>query len=353
MSLWEQIKLIKENLNLDKVIDLKKWVKLQDSLSLVTKAAIIIVDYKGNPVTKHSGCNRFCSAVRSNPHLVKYCQKCDSRGGLEAVRLNKPYIYLCHYNIVDIAIPIIVDGKYIGAIMAGQIKLSDYNASDFLEQMVITPKNSIARHALEEFKEYYDGIPILSLKEVKEIANMLFSLCNYLVEEALNKNLISEIYQKTVISESKIDSNTLTGYTMRNIEHAKKEISNALLNSYVKENLSSDNLDISVSNTLKPAIEYIYNHKSENITAKKMAEVCHVSPSYFSRLFAKETGKSFSSFVSNLKIDWAKNLLEETDMHVNEISDELGFNETGYFIKIFKKYEGVTPFVYRKYCKKN
>ncbi len=66
--------MIKENLNLDKVIDFKKWVELQDSLSLVTKAAIIIVDYKGNPVTKHSGCNKFCNAVRSNPNLVKYCQ---------------------------------------------------------------------------------------------------------------------------------------------------------------------------------------------------------------------------------------------------------------------------------------
>ncbi|QGT43169.1 Arabinose operon regulatory protein [Clostridium botulinum] len=140
---------------------------------------------------------------------------------------------------------------------------------------------------------------------------------------------------------------------MKNIENAKKEMSNVLLNSYVKENLSSDNLDVSVSNTLKPAIEYIYNHKSENITAKKLAEVCHISPSYFSRLFAKETGKSFSSFISNLKVDWAKSLLEETDMPINEISDELGFNETGYFIKIFKKYESVTPFVYRKYCKKN
>ncbi|ENK1244503.1 PocR ligand-binding domain-containing protein [Clostridium botulinum] len=345
--------MIKENLNLDKVIDLKKWVELQDSLSLVTKAAIIIVDYKGNPITKHSGCNKFCNAVRSNPNLVKYCQKCDSRGGLEAVRLNKPYIYLCHYNIVDIAIPIIIDGKYIGAIMAGQIKLSDDNASDFLEQIVATKKNSITQKALDEFKDFYDEIPILSLKEVQEIANMLFSLCNYLVEEALNKNLISEIYQKSVTPESEIASNTLTGYTMKNIEHAKKEISNALLNSYVNENLSSDSLDISVSNTLKPAIEYIYNHKSENVTAKKLADVCHISPSYFSRLFAKETGKSFSSFVSRLKIDWAKSLLEETDMHVNEISDELGFNETGYFIKIFKKYEGVTPFIYRKFCKKN
>lgn len=43
---------------------------------------------------------------------------------------------------MDIAIPIIIDGKYIGAIMAGQIKLSDNKDSDFLEQIVITPKNS-------------------------------------------------------------------------------------------------------------------------------------------------------------------------------------------------------------------
>ncbi|EJO5347774.1 PocR ligand-binding domain-containing protein [Clostridium botulinum] len=344
--------MIKENLNLDKVIDLKKWAKLQESLSLVTKAAIIIVDYKGNPVTKHSGCNRFCSAVRSHPELFKYCQKCDSRGGLEAVRLNEPYIYLCHYNIVDIAIPIIVDGKYIGAIMAGQIKLSDDNASDFLEQIVMMPKNYKGKNALKKFKKYYDEIPILSLKKVQQIANMLYDLCNYLVEEALNKNLISEIYQKAVTCESEIASNTLAGYTTKNIKNAKKEISNALLNSYVGENLSTDSLDTSISNTLKPAIQYIYNHKSENITAKKLADICHISPSYFSRLFSKELGKSCSSFISNLKIDWAKKLLEETDMHINEISDELGFNETGYFIKIFKKYEGVTPFVYKKYCKK-
>ncbi|SFA95657.1 PocR ligand-binding domain-containing protein [Clostridium frigidicarnis] len=344
--------MIKDNLNLNKVIDLEKWVNLQESLAVVTKVAIIIVDYKGNPVTKHSGCHRFCKAVRANPELVKYCQKCDSRGGLEAVRLNEPYIYLCHYNIVDIAIPIIIDGKYIGAVMAGQVKLSDTNASDILEQIVGTSNNFIVKKALEDFKNYYDELPILSYEEVKEIANMLFSLCNYLVEEALDKNLISEMYRNTIKNQSEIDSNILTGYTIKNIEHAKKEMSNAIINAYIGEKPSSNEDMITVSNTLKPAIEYIYKHKSENVTAEKAAKICHISSSYFSRLFIKEAGEKFSTYVSKLKIEWAKSILEETDMHINEISDELGFSESGYFIKIFKRYEGITPLLYRKYCKR-
>jgi ligand-binding sensor protein/AraC-like DNA-binding protein len=345
--------LIKDNLKLNKVIDLEKWSSLQDLLSTVTKVAIIIVDYKGNPVTKHSGCNRFCEAVRSDSQLVKYCQKCDSRGGLEAVRLNEPYMYLCHYNIVDIAIPIIIDDKYIGALMAGQVKLSDsIKSEESLEQIVEISKSSIAKKALEDFKKYYEELPVLSYNEVKEIANMLFSLCNYVVEEALNKNLILDMYQKAVKNDIKIDSDILEGYTIKNIEYAKKEISNAIIDSYITEKSLNSAIDTTVSSTLKPAIEYIYKNKSENISAEKLAKVCHISSSYFSKLFAKETGESFSKYLAKLKVEWAKNMLEETNMNINEISDELGFSECGYFIKIFKKYEGVTPFIYRKYCKK-
>lgn len=342
-----------DNLNLSKVINLEKWVGLQELLAIFTKLAMITVDYKGNPVTVHSGCHRFCKAVRANPELEKYCKRCDSRGGLEAVRLNNAYIYLCHFNIVDIAIPIIIDGKYIGAIMAGQVKLSDSNAQDILEKIVVTPKNSIAKNVLEDLKEYYEELPVLSYAEVKQIANMLFSLCNYLVEEALDKNLILGMYQKTIKKEFEIDSSTLMGYTIKNMEHGKKEISNALLNAYIREKPYSNGVEITVSNTLKPAIEYIYENKSENITVEKMAKVCHISASYFSRLFAKETGENFSNYSSRLKIEWAKNILEEKNMCINEISNELGFSETGYFIKVFKKYEGVTPAIYRKYCKGN
>ncbi|SDO73070.1 AraC-type DNA-binding protein [Clostridium gasigenes] len=282
--------------------------------------------------------------------MVKYCEKCDSRGGLEAIRLNEPYIYLCHYNIVDVAIPIIIDDKYIGAIMAGQVKLSDPNETKILEQIVTTSNKDLANKKLEDLKGYYEQLPLLSYEKVKELANMLSYLCNYLVEESIEKNLILQMYEKSLKSE--VDSNALIGYPVKNIENVKKQISNAIIDSYIIEKSCDEGREVLVSTTLKPAIDYIYNNKSENISAENMANICHVSQGYFSRLFKKETGENFSIYLAKLKIEWAKNLLEETDMHVNEVSQELGFSESGYFIKIFKKYEGVTPSIYRKYFKK-
>ena len=60
---------------------------MQESLALSTRLAIILVDYKGRPVTKHSQVQPFCQLVRHSPELSKLCEKCDARGGLEAVRL--------------------------------------------------------------------------------------------------------------------------------------------------------------------------------------------------------------------------------------------------------------------------
>ena len=60
-------------------------------------------------------------------------------------------------------------------------------------------------------------------------------------------------------------------------------------------------------------------------------------------------GQNYSTYLTLLKMDWAKELLLTTDMSVAEISENLGFNEAGYFIKLFKKHEGITPNLYRKY----
>lgn len=60
--------------------------KLQDEMAKATKLACITVDYTGAPVTAHSCCTDFCALVRNHPEYKHLCEKCDSRGGLEAAR---------------------------------------------------------------------------------------------------------------------------------------------------------------------------------------------------------------------------------------------------------------------------
>lgn len=332
-------------MNLNKILDLKKWKSLQDSLALVTKLAIITVDYKGVPITHHSGVRPFCKAMRDDPNTAKLCEKCDARGGLEAVRKNAPYIYLCHWNVIDIAIPIIIDDKYVGAIMAGEVKLADGKEHDSLEQMLTVPSKGFEHiNNKEEIQRLYDSIPTLSYSEINEAAQMLYSLCNYIVEEAMNKNLILEVYEKMDPVTTVDFSN---GYSLDNIQHIQKELANTVTNAYVKTSLNDH--FVCKNKTLQPAFDYIYKNKSEKISQQMMAGLCHITTSYFSRLFVKETGKNFSTFISLQKIEWSKQLLEKTDLSIAQISDELGFNEPGYYIKTFKKYENITPSVYRKY----
>ncbi|UQZ32693.1 transcriptional regulator [Paenibacillus sp. PK3_47] len=341
-----------ESLQISKFLDLKKWKRLQDSLATVTKLAILTVDYKGIPVTSHSSCQAFCRNVRKDPELLPYCQKCDSRGGLEAVRLNAPYVYLCHFNIIDIAIPITVDDKYLGAVMAGQVRLSDPENGMELEQIVSSKNKSLHRLKEEQLKEAYEQIPTMTYEEVVKISNMLFLLCNYIIEEALGKNLLAEMFEKAAGTDEGIALSTLLpGFTIKNIESVKKNMTNAIADAYLKNTLPGEGT--CTNPVLKPAIDYIYHNKSKNIHLTHMAGLCHVSPSYFSRLFAKETGENFTAYLSRLKVQWAKQLLEVTDMPVSQISDELGFNEPGYFIKIFKKFAGLTPALYRKAFREN
>jgi ligand-binding sensor protein/AraC-like DNA-binding protein len=335
-------------LSLQKIINLEKWQEVQDKLALVTEMAMITVDYKGIPVTKHSYCREFCQFIRNNPSTSKYCRKCDSRGGLEAVRLNEPYIYLCHCNIIDIAIPIVVNENYIGAIMAGQVLVAEKEEEERLER-ILSPANSDAFIKTYNLNDYHKRLPVLSFGRIKLIANMLFNLVNYLVEEAINKNTLLNMYEKLLkkagsLSNSSDFSDYLPLELMKNMKNRiDSAITQTQINSY------NETVKIPENSILKPAIEYIFNNKSENITLNQMARLCHVSPSYFSRLFSKEMGENFSDYLPRLKVEWAKKLLETTDSTISQISSDLGFCDDGYFIKVFKKFEGVTPAIYRKH----
>jgi Predicted sensor domain len=338
-------------LNLSQIMDLTRWQKLQDSLALTTGMAMITVDYKGNPVTKHSSCQEFCTHMRGNSEMAKHCQRCDSRGGLEAVRLNKPYIYKCHYGIIDIAIPIIVEAAYVGAIMAGQIKLQKDSDSDELEQITSYKGKITPMEDAIDLQYYYEKLPIMSYEKVKITTAMLDQICHYIIAEAVDKYTMIDIYENAIRHTSSVIEQGIGQDTIQFMSEIKSNQSSQILDTYIQ---NAKTIEVASSHKiLKPAFVYLNEHKNEMVSLNKIASICHISSSYFSRLFAKEIGENYSSYVSKLKVQWAKNLLENTDRSILEISEDLGFNEAGYFIKIFKKYEGITPLLYRKYFKEH
>lgn len=323
-------------LKLEKILDMAKWQKLQDSLAEVAGLAIITVDFKGVPITEHSGRRDFCTYMRNHDEMCGFCQKCDSRGGLEAVRIGRPYPYLCHCNVVDIAIPIIVEDQYFGAIMAGQIKFSDKTDENKLEKIVHSPFEKFQKN--EDIKKMYSDVPKMSHKQLMVITNMLFQLSNYIVEEAISKNIALDLYDRVVTGGGA----AVQFSRKKEVEELQSALSNVSAELYMKKESYIGN------KVLSPAFEYIYANKGEMVTQTKAAELCHISTGYFSRLFKKEMGEPFSQYFMRLKSEWAKYFLAKTDLSIAQISDKLGFGDPGYFIKIFRKFEGVTPAYYRK-----
>jgi len=79
----------------------------------------------------------------------------------------------------------------------------------------------------------------------------------------------------------------------------------------------------------------------------EMADLCHLSPSYFSRTFNKETGESFVNYISSRRIQLAKELLLETGKSISQIAEEVGYDNISHFTAVFKRTEGITPSAYR------
>jgi YesN/AraC family two-component response regulator len=95
-------------------------------------------------------------------------------------------------------------------------------------------------------------------------------------------------------------------------------------------------------------IRHIEEHYAEEITLKRVAELITMDASYVSDLFKKKTGQTLTHYVQNRRIQAARMLLTETTQSVGDIARLVGFENDNYFIKIFKRWCGVTPSEYRK-----
>ncbi len=102
------------------------------------------------------------------------------------------------------------------------------------------------------------------------------------------------------------------------------------------------------TDTITNVLAYIDKHYAGTLRERDVAEHCHLSIPYFSRLFHQEIGESFRDYVSNKRISLAKQLLKEHPRHqISAIAYQCGFNDVSYFSRMFKKKTGMSPGTYR------
>ncbi len=177
----------------------------------------------------------------------------------------------------------------------------------------------------------------LNLHEIsqEDMHIKLYEQCVLIVDGLKDKGIRLEedskkIFQKIMKAETESDVTLFL----------KELVHNAL--ELVKED-KSDKTTV-VMNKL---ITYINSHYNQNITLEQLSELCGLSTFYLSKVFKKHVNMNFSDYLAYVRIMVAKRLLKDSGMSMKAISMEVGYSDSNYFARVFKKYENMTPTEYR------
>jgi len=93
---------------------------------------------------------------------------------------------------------------------------------------------------------------------------------------------------------------------------------------------------------------YIRDHIDEALNLEEIANLVHLHPVYLSKFYKQETGENLSNFLLAKRMEKAAQLLLESNLHIVDISQMVGYKKPQYFIKLFKEHYGITPYQYRR-----
>ena len=137
--------------------------------------------------------------------------------------------------------------------------------------------------------------------------------------------------------------------------YSEKQPMYALMMRNMIENIC---IDVAYNTTLKQpnrrddvavrkAVIFVKNNYRDRITLRDASEAAGLSEAYFSHIFSTTMGTGFSTYVRNIRLDAAANLLKSTDLSIKEICYKAGFGNRAYFTEAFREHFGTSPREYR------
>lgn len=184
----------------------------------------------------------------------------------------------------------------------------------------------------------YQPMPVQKVIEIME--EIVFNTAQILRSSNITWKDVSEKYRSIFYVLSDMDS----------IAFAEEYMTSALkaaMSSIASAGSKTDREEI------KKVIRFLENNYKKNISLGTVAELVNLNEAYLSYVFSKEMGKTFTDYLTEVRIEKAKEYLKTSNLKVYEISEEVGYNDEHYFNKVFRKTTGKTPLEYRRENKNN
>lgn len=220
------------------------------------------------------------------------------------------------------------------------------------------PYNPLSREKLSHIeKRLLNSAEILNAEKTKTFAFELFDYFeNGYISPSDIKNTVSDFIYKLAFSSADFKNFFVKNFKSIDIcarEIIKTEPLPALKIKFKNTVLNAIRSIVTIKQTgnkkvVEKAKKYINENFRENVTLKDVADFVSMNSSYFSELFKSETGTNFIDFLTEIRINTAKDLLENSEIKVKEIGYLIGYENNAYFNRVFKKRVGVTPSEYRR-----
>lgn len=102
------------------------------------------------------------------------------------------------------------------------------------------------------------------------------------------------------------------------------------------------------SNLTSSIMDYVQQHYASDLYLERIAQEMGLSVKYISKVFKEKIGRNLSDYINEVRIQHVKDMLVNTNMSIASISDAVGIYSRSTFVRLFRKYEGVTPSEYRE-----
>ncbi|GAB3221458.1 AraC family transcriptional regulator [Spirosoma arcticum] len=198
----------------------------------------------------------------------------------------------------------------------------------------------VAKSIVIHFREDFWGTPFLTLTEMKPIRDLLERAKRGLKITGHTQQLVSQKMGEFVTTEG-----IHRVIKLLDILSLVEESSDVVMLSSAGFSHSYTQID---AQRMTKIYEYILNRYNQEITLEEIAAVVYISPKSFCRYFKSKTHKTFTQFVSEVRVGQACKLLIDDKISIGQICYEVGFMNLSNFNRQFKAITGLTPAHYRK-----